>query len=362
MTHNHQPASIPWSASLLRRDLNARAQHLAVTSNLLHEQTTGSEPSILFGHEDKAEQARHGNFHPASYAAICANPAWSRRLTKAHTAHRRVRAHADWQWKELDCANSSDALLMNIFCHPGIFSNGHLTPAVANLLGVPAETQPNFGIHPGIPLKKSPASRKKTAHIIYQQESTASLFNDADILTNSPQTEEQQHLKDRTEIDLQLGKLFVEAKLTESNFQTASPRLIERYRDLETIFAIERLPHKIIAPSPHPSAEDFSDLEERSPNPPSPIPTSARSRTVIQGYQLIRNVLAAFASNASFCVLCDARRHDLVETWYSILSAVHHPNFTWRLKLLTWQELTSVLPEDLQQFLEAKYGILPAKP
>src|ERR1700712_4960521 len=33
-------------------------------------------------------------------------------------------------------------------------------------------------------------------------------------------------LKDRTEIDLQLNTLFVEAKLTESSFQTAKPRLI----------------------------------------------------------------------------------------------------------------------------------------
>ncbi|MBB5342090.1 PGN_0703 family putative restriction endonuclease [Tunturibacter empetritectus] len=356
MAHNHQTVPTPWSASLLRRDLNARAQHLATTSNLLHEQTTGTEPSILFGCD---EQARHGNFHPASYAAISASPAWSRRLAKAHTAHRRVRARADWQWKELDCANSSDALLMNIFCHPGVFSNSRLNPAVANLLGIHSETQPNFGIHPGVPLKRSHASRKKTTRIIDQQESTASLFSDASIRTNSPQAEEAHHLKDRTEIDLQLGKLFVEAKLTESNFQTASPRLVERYRDLETIFAVERLPHKIIAPPTHPSAEDFSDLEE-PPNPAPSAVTSAHSRTIIQGYQLIRNVLAAFDSNASFCVLCDARRHDLIEIWYSVLSAVHYPSFAWRLKLLTWQELTSVLPEDLQQFLEAKYGILPA--
>ncbi|WP_433984511.1 hypothetical protein RBB78_06795 [Tunturiibacter empetritectus] len=161
MTHHHQTTPIPWSASLLRRDLNARAQHLATIGGLLHEQTTGTEPSILFGHEEQADQSRHGNFHPASYAAICANPAWSRRLTKAHTGRRRVRARADWQWMELDCANSSDALLMNIFCHPGVSSNGHLNPAVANLLGAPSDTQPNFGVHPGVPLKKPPASSRK---------------------------------------------------------------------------------------------------------------------------------------------------------------------------------------------------------
>jgi hypothetical protein len=360
MTHNPQTALTPWSASLLRRDLNARAQHLAITGNLLHEQTTGSEPSIIFGRNEQAEHTRHGNFHPASYDIICANPAWSRRLTKTHTAHRRVRTRADWQWMELDCANSSDALLMNIFCHPEVFSNSRLNPAVANLLGIASDTQPNFGIHPGVPLKKSPANSGKKTTRSTQQESTPSLFNEADIFTNSPQTEEPDHLKDRTEIDLQLGNLFIEAKLTESNFQTASPRLIERYRDLETIFAVERLPKKIITSAPtHPPTEDFSDLEEPT-SASSIVPTPARSRTVIQGYQLIRNVLAAFASDASFCVLCDARRQDLIETWYSILAAVHYPNFAWRLKLLTWQELTTALPKDLQNFLEAKYGILPA--
>ena len=82
-------------------------------------------------------------------------------------------------------------------------------------------------------------------------------------------------------------------------------------------------------------------------------------RTLIQGYQLIRNVLAAYASDAGFCVLCDARRPDLIEIWYSVLSAVHSYTFATRLKLLTWQELSTTLPQDLQQFLEAKYGIVP---
>jgi hypothetical protein len=36
-----------------------------------------------------------------------------------------------------------------------------------------------------------------------------------------------------------------------------------------------------------------------------------------------------------FCVLCDGRRQDLIEVWYSVLSAVHRPTFACRLKLLT---------------------------
>jgi hypothetical protein len=322
MTHKAQSAQAIWSASLLRRDLNARAQHLATTGRLLHEHTTGKEPSIIFGCD---EQAHHGNFHPASYAAICANPEWSRRLTKTHTAHRRVRARADWQWMELDCANSSDALLMNIFCHPAVFSDGRLNTAVANILGVPAETHPKFGIHPGVPLRQTRRPRSKKT--IPALEASLCLFHDSTAQTNEPES-----LKDRTEIDLQLSTLFVEAKLTESNFQTASLRLIKRYRDLETVFDVERLPRR----------------------------SALANANTIQGYQLIRNVLAAFASDASFCVLCDARRQDLIEIWYSVLSAVHYPSFAWRLKLLTWQELADELPEDLQNFLDAKYGIVPA--
>jgi hypothetical protein len=340
-----------WSATLLRRDLSARAHHLARTQKLLHDISPGSDPIVIFGRD---EQGRHGNFHPASDTSICANPAWLRRLTKVHTASRRSRARKDWQWMELDSANSSDALLMNIFCHPGVFNGHTLAPAVANLLNVDPTAQPCFGINPGVPLKtirKARATRKPQPNPKQDSEAGTSKNPGAQTGKNpgAPDLDSEtwvleaptslplkatdptltdQTLTDRTEIDLQLGDLFVEAKLTESNFQTATLRLIERYRDLETIFDLTRLPRK---------------------------PTGT-----IQGYQLIRNVLAAFASDAAFCVLCDARRPDLIEIWYSVLSAVHSPTFATRLKLLTWQELAIVLPRDLQQFLEAKYGIVPA--
>jgi hypothetical protein len=323
-----------WSATLLRRDLASRAQAHARLHQSLHEISPGPNPTILFGHDDRN---RHGNFHPASYAAICANPDWQRRLTKPHTASRRSRARNDWRWRELDSCNSSDALLMNIFCHPAVFNGQTLAPAVANLLNVDPASQPNFGINPNVPLK---ASRKGHSKLPSQ-------------------------LTDRTEIDLQLANLFLEAKLTESNFQTAAPRLVERYRDLELVFDLTRLPQKTLhTPPSHPPVEDYSQLEEQTSSPERSgveQPASlSKTRTVIEGYQLIRNVLAAYAADASFCVLSDARRHDLIETWYAILSAVHRPTFATRLKLLTWQELATTLPHDLQHFLETKYGIVPA--
>jgi hypothetical protein len=52
-----------------------------------------------------------------------------------------------------------------------------------------------------------------------------------------------------------------------------------------------------------------------------------------------------------------ARRPDLIENWYSVMSAVRSCVLRCRLQLLTWQEMTATLPPPLKQFLEVKYGI-----
>jgi hypothetical protein len=324
-----------YTSAMLRRELSQRARDLARSGNLLHDISPADEPILLFGRDD---QDRHGNFHPASWASICAKPTWARRLTKPHTGYRRARALANWPWMELDSANSSDALLMNIFCHPGIFNGTTLIPAVAKLLGVSTTATPCFGINPHIPLHPNAKGRTLT---------------------------------DRTEIDMQLNDLFVEAKLTETGFQNARPALIHRYRDLEAVFDVSRLTRAstmenipiYIYPDDEPTWDESvpiptPSLDAIPPRPPTrPI---AADKQPFRGYQLIRNVLAAYATNASFCVLSDARRGDLIDTWQAVLSAVHHSGFTWRLKLLTWQELATALPVDLQEFLDAKYGITPA--
>ena len=266
----------------LRSELSLRGLRFASANGFLHEQTDGQVPSIIFGRDD---DGRHGNFHPAVYERICGDRAWSRRLEKVHTASKRSRVRANWQWKELDCANSSDALLMNIFCHPEVMTS----PNVRAMLGVESNAVPEFGFKPRTPLEGG--------------------------------------RRDNTEIDMRVDNLLVEAKLTESDFQLARFDLIHRYRDLERVF-------------------DLSELPMRNDR--------------YSGYQLIRGTLAAYATDCSFCVFCDARRRDLVEAWYGIMSAVCLSELRCRLKLLTWQELATFLPEDLQQFLAAKYGIFPA--
>src|SRR6202171_1371163 len=94
---------VAYSAAMLRRELSARGQALAKAEALLHELSPGSNPMVMFGRD---EAGRHGNFHAASFERICASPEWARRLTKVHTASRRVRARADWHWMGLDAGHS----------------------------------------------------------------------------------------------------------------------------------------------------------------------------------------------------------------------------------------------------------------
>ena len=178
---------------------------------------------------------------------------------------------------------SSDALLMNIFCYPGVTKRRELSL----MLGTEVGDVPEFGFRPRIPLTSG--------------------------------------FVERTEIDMKLGPVLFEAKLTESDFQTQKAEIVEGYRDLKDVFEIRRLPR--------------------------------RTQEYVS-YQLLRNVLAAHSLKLSFCVLLDARRPDLREQWYAVMSCVRSMDLRTRCKVLTWQELSAALPLRLQQFLELKYGIV----
>jgi hypothetical protein len=264
------------SSTELRREISARNHAPGRESDL--EVSYGSSQSVIFREQDGG----HGNFLPASYARIMANPEWKRRLTKSYTASRYLPRRGDRKRYELECASSSDALLMNVFCYPGVLRNARLCA----LLGIEAGLRPEFGFRPEVPLKNGKC--------------------------------------DRTEMDMRLGTLLVEAKLTEGDFQRAPLRLVERYRDLEEVFDAEQLPGM---------------------------------EGVVRSYQLIRCVLAAHASGGGFAVICDGRRPDLTERWFEVMRAVKDAALRTRLGLVTWQEIALALPARVQRFLEEKYGI-----
>jgi hypothetical protein len=268
------------SAAELRRELSFRNQQYARKRELLCRESHGDPPVVCYLPCEAG--VTHGNFLPGAYRAILKNQVWRKRLEKVHSLARTSLPREDRRWRELDSCNSSDALLMNIFCFPGAMKDG----TVYNLLGVEAGSLPVFGFRPRVPLANG----------------------------NS----------DRTEVDMRLGNLLVEAKLTETDFQTADQNLLGGYRDLVEVFDASLLPK---------SGEQFLS------------------------YQLIRNVLAAHHNQTSFCVLLDARRPDLLEAWFAVMSCVRSLDLRLRCKVLTWQELAVAVPRKLQAFLEEKYGI-----
>jgi hypothetical protein len=58
-----------------------------------------------------------------------------------------------------------------------------------------------------------------------------------------------------------------------------------------------------------------------------------------------------FVVQASFCVLLDARRPDLIEDWYAVLRCIKIAELRNGCRVLTWQELAPCLPSALREFL-----------
>ena len=136
----------------LRRLVNKAAKTYADQYRLPHYLSRNqTEPTVLF--LPSREPLIHGNFLNASYDAIRGNPEWARRLRKSHSRRRDLPPKHCEQAMELDSCTSSDALLMNVFCYPGLFRHH---PFV-RLMGLPATAKPDlvFGFKPGVPLRFS---------------------------------------------------------------------------------------------------------------------------------------------------------------------------------------------------------------
>jgi len=125
------------------------------------------------------------NFNPQSFAAIQKNPGWNARTKKKHPAVPGA--------YEMQSSNSSDAILMNIFCHPDVGK----WKGILDLLQV-TQLAPSFGFKAGVKLKNGKL--------------------------------------DRTEIDMVVDDLFFEAKLTEEDFTEKSELIVEQYDELTKHF------------------------------------------------------------------------------------------------------------------------------
>jgi hypothetical protein len=133
------------------------------------------------------------SFHPDSYENISKHAEWESRTLKSHPNVHGV--------KEMQSSNSSDALLMNIFCHPLI----RKWSGVKKVIGSDLEFV-SFGFPGAIQLCSGEA--------------------------------------DTTEIDLSLTDSLCEAKLTETDFTKKRPSVVENYAGLKEAFHIDALPRK----------------------------------------------------------------------------------------------------------------------
>jgi hypothetical protein len=74
-------------------------------------------------------------------------------------------------------------------------------------------------------------------------------------------------------------------------------------------------------------------------------------------YQLIRYVLAAFAYDTTFVLICDARRPDLLRTWWDVTRCIKPLALRSRCHFVLWQEVAAAAPDEVREFLREKYGI-----
>ena len=131
------------------------------------------------------------NFHPKSWTAIAATADWRLRTQAPHQQLPGI--------LQMQSSNSSDALLMSIFCHPNIAD----WKGVSDLLGCLVES-PRFGFK---------------------------------ALVRKDGTE-----GDATEIDLAVGDCLIEAKLTEKDFTEKDIADVSHYSDLTSLFHVGNLP------------------------------------------------------------------------------------------------------------------------
>jgi len=199
-------------ANSLRQDLLRRAE-VYVTGKEIEPhvyRSLGEVPTVLFRSYESEGKQRHGNFDDESFAKITDKPSWANRLEKQHPGKGRgsFQECDTANARELDSCTSSDALAMNIFCHPSTFKN----EVLAKLFGFDQLPEPNFGFKAKLPFRSGGTEPRST------------------------------------EIDLQFYSpnrtVIAECKLTETDFTAQSLKCVDRYANLAETFIIERLPQK----------------------------------------------------------------------------------------------------------------------
>jgi hypothetical protein len=265
-------------STMFRQELAICATRYAIGRRIPFFMSLDKPPTVMF---ELYEGGRlHGNFLASTLKEILQEGSWQIRLNGRRPVLGTLPEGKSA--KELDASTSSEALLMNIFCHPELKSHS----ALYKVLGLDEYEKPEFGVTGNVPLANGRT--------------------------------------DKGEIDMKLGNVLVMAKLAETDFTKRPKAHAESYRDFEFAFDTNILP---------------------------------QSEEKYYHHQLIRSVLAASEQNARFVLISDARRPDLLHSWWDVMMAVNDTNLRRRCRFVLWQELAQLAPLQLREFLEEKYGI-----
>lgn len=132
------------------------------------------------------------SFYPDTFTSICDNIDYKKRLDKPHSKVP--------NFKEMQSSNSSDALLMNFFAHPGIKE----WKSLRDLISINKSDNIEFGWNPEF--------SNETSH--------------------------------KTEIDMKIGNSIFEAKLTEKDFTSKELQVVLEYSNVENIIDLQVLTNK----------------------------------------------------------------------------------------------------------------------
>jgi hypothetical protein len=193
------------TAPEFRAEIIKRAQIWAESAGApwYHSKST-TLPVALFEPYVSEGVQRHGNFIEASYLNAISDPHWAIRLAKPHPRRNALPSPVGESARELDSCTSSDALLLNMLCHPAA-SEG----VVRSLQG---KGPPEFGVGGGI-----------------------------------PKLSRQSLVADQSELDLIFRgnrgsiAIIVEAKLAEADFARKRSRVVEQYASFATVFDVPML-------------------------------------------------------------------------------------------------------------------------
>ena len=275
-----------------------------------HVESYGDLPVIVY----EPEHGRHGNFFDGAYAAILERPEWARRFNKIHA-----------QGRNLPSAESGLPLA---------------GAGLVDEFGCPAY---EFFCGSGV------AEATRCGKICDRGRGGTGLGWKARVPLASGGF-------DRTEVDMRWGIPLVEAKTDRGGFPDAARPQWSRatgtsMRSLTGSccrgWSCARregvLPWSLPRSSPR-SGEDAGDEDAARAFQAEIVERARQAEPAVPGYagyQLIRNVLAAYAQGASFCVMYDARRPDLREAWFAVMAAVKSAEIRTRCKAMTWQESAS---------------------